>query len=86
MALHDLSLNHVEDILISTGKIWLCNIKTYPNVVDKELFEAIRTDMTATLLCTITNVGHLVLTFEPPPYPVVNTLGFAPASLEPQAY
>ncbi len=65
-------------------KIQPCSISTYPDIVDEEFLEAIRTDMTTALLCTVTNIGHLVLTFEPPPHPVVNTLGLAPASLKQQ--
>ena len=49
--------------------------------MDQEPFEAIRADMLALLPCTITNVGHLVLTLEAPPHPVVNTFWFAPVRL-----
>ena len=55
---------------------------THPYVVNKDLLESIWANVSHFLVCAITYVWHLVLAFETPSDPVVDTLGFAPVGLQ----
>jgi len=55
---------------------------TYLDIVDNKLLEAIREGVSRLLVSAITNTGHQILTFEPSPHSVVNTLGLSPVTLQ----
>lgn len=50
--------------------------------MDEDLPEASGQHVSGVFGGSVTDVGHLVLALEPPPDPVVNTLGLPPAPLE----
>lgn len=50
-------------------------------VVDEDLDESVALNVLGLLVGSITNAGHEVLSLEPPPHPVINTLGLPPVGL-----
>ena len=55
---------------------------THSDIVDHELFESVGAYVSGLLCCTITDVGHQILTLEPTAHPVVDTLRFPPVLLK----
>lgn len=57
------------------------NLSTYSDIVNKNFSEPSRKHVPSLFVTPITNGGHQILALEPPPYSIVNTLGFTPVSL-----
>lgn len=52
--------------------------ETYPNIVDEDLFEAVRQRVLSRLCGSISDAGHADLSFESPSHPVVDSFRLAP--------
>ena len=53
----------------------------YLDIVYKKLVEPIGHHVSGLFIGPISDIGHKVLTLEPPTYTIVNPLGFPPAGL-----
>ena len=57
------------------------NVETHLHIIDDKLVESVGHHMTSLLVGAIAYTGHEVLTFEPSPHSVVDTLRLPPVGL-----